>query len=148
MYSVVTLVIGLIAGIAWGPLAAFGNLGYLSSLGILPIFIATNIALPVFILKRHRDEFSVLTHVIMPTLSTVTFFAALYLNLVPLPAAPLSVMPLIIIAIIVGSAIWGSVLAARKSRVLDRIGEVLFLEAEAHPEPQDLAGAAASIRND
>jgi amino acid transporter len=148
VYSIVTLVIGLIAGIAWGPLAAFGNLGYLSSLGILPIFIATNIALPVFILKRHRDEFSWLLHVIMPALSTVTFFAALYLNLVPLPAAPLSVMPVIIIAIIVGAAIWASVLAARGSRVLDRLGEVLFLEAEAHPEPKDLAGSAASIRND
>jgi len=148
VYSVATLAIGLAAGIGWGPIAAFGNLGYLSSLGILPIFIATNIALPVFILKRHRDEFSWLLHVIMPALSTVTFFAALYLNLVPLPAAPLSVMPVIIIAIIVGAAIWGSVLAARGSRVLDRLGEVLFLEAEAHPEPKDLAGSAASIRND
>jgi amino acid transporter len=144
-YSVVTLVIGLIAGIAWGPLNAFGDLGYLSSLGILPIFIATNVALPVFILKRHRSEFSVLVHVVMPTLSTLTFFAALYLNLVPLPAAPLSVMPLVIIAIIVGAAIWGAVLARRGSRVLERIGEVLFLEAEARPEPQDLEGSAASI---
>jgi amino acid transporter len=148
VYSVVTLVIGLIAGLAWGPLAAFGNLGYLSSLGILPIFIATNVALPVFILKRHRSEFSVLLHAVMPALSTVTFIAALYLNLVPLPAAPLSFMPILIVLIIVGAAIWGSVLARRQSPVLDRIGQVLFMEAEARPEPQDLAGAASSIRND
>lgn len=147
-YSVVTLVIGLVAGFAWGPLSAFGNLGYLSSLGILPIFIATNVALPVFILKRHRSEFSVLVHVIMPTLSTLTFIAALYLNLVPLPAAPLSFMPILIVLIIVGAAIWGSILARRGSPVLERIGQVLFMEAEARPEPQDLAGAASSIRND
>ncbi|MDP9028340.1 MAG: APC family permease [Actinomycetota bacterium] len=147
VYSIATLVIGLIAGIAWGPLAAFGNLGYLSSLGILPIFIATNIALPVFILKRHRSEFSVFVHIVMPTLSTLTFFAALYLNLVPLPAAPLNVMPVLIIVIIVGAAIWGAVLARRGSRALDRIGDVLFMEADAHPEPRDVDGAAASIGN-
>jgi len=141
VYSIITLVIGLIAGVAWGPLPAFGNLGYLSSLGILPIFIATNVALPVFIRKRYRSEFSVLVHVIMPTLSTITFLAALWLNLIPLPAAPLNVMPIIIIVIIVGAAIWGSVLARRNSPALARIGEVLFLEAEARPEPQDVAGA-------
>jgi amino acid transporter len=140
VYSIATLVIGLIAGTVWGPLAAFGNLGYLSSLGILPIFIVTNIALPVFIRKRHPKEFSVMFHAVFPALSTITFVAAIWLNVSPWPAAPLSVMPWIIIAVVVGAAIWGTVLKRRGSSTLDRIGEVLFVEAEAMPEAQDFAG--------
>lgn len=137
VYSVATLVIGLIAGTVWGPMSAFGNLGYLSSLGILPIFIATNIALPVFIHKRHPGEFSVWIHAIFPALSTVTFVAAIWLNVSPWPSAPLNVMPAIIIAVVLIAAIWGIVLKRRGSQALDRIGRVLFLEADAVPEAQD-----------
>lgn len=138
VYSVATLVVGLIAGAVWGPLAAFGNLGYLSSLGILPIFIAANVALPAFIYKRHRSEFSIVYHAVFPALSTVTFLAAIWLNISPWPDAPLNVMPWIIIAVVVISAIWGYVLKRRGSAALDRIGRVLFLEADAIPEAQDV----------
>src|ERR1700678_114284 len=48
-YSILALVVGLIAGAVWGPLPAFGDFGYLSSLAILPVYIGANIALPFFI---------------------------------------------------------------------------------------------------
>ena len=119
-------------------LAAFGNLGYLSSLGILPIFIVTNIALPVFIRKRHPGEFSVILHAVFPALSSVTFLAAIWLNIHPWPGSPLNVMPWIIIVVVVGAAVWGSVLKHRGSQTLERLGQVLFIEAEAMPEVQDM----------
>jgi amino acid transporter len=142
VYSIATLVIGLIAGAIWGPMAAFGNLGYLSSLGILPIFIATNVALPVFIRRRHPAEFSVLFHAVFPALSSLTFLAAIWLNLFPWPAAPLNTMPWIILAVVVVSATVGIILKRRGSPTLDRLGEVLFLEAEATPEAQDFVHPA------
>jgi amino acid transporter len=139
VYSVATLVVGLIAGAGWGPMKAFGNLGYLSSLGILPIFIATNVALPVFIRRRHPDEFSILFHAVFPALSSITFVAAIWLNIHPWPAAPLAVMPAIIVAIVVIAAVTATVLKRRGSERLDQLGRVLFMEAEAMPELQDLA---------
>lgn len=137
-YSIGTLVVGLIAGVGWGPMAAFGNLGYLSSLGILPIFIVTNIALPVFMRKRHPAEFSVLLHAVFPALSSATFLAAIWLNIHPWPVSPLNVMPWIIIGVVAISAVWGTILKRRGSQALERIGQVLFLEAEAIPEAQDV----------
>ncbi|HSN12636.1 MAG TPA: APC family permease [Propionibacteriaceae bacterium] len=139
-YSVGTLVVGLLAGAIWGPMAAFGNLGYLSSLGILPIFILTNVALPVFIHRKYPNDFSVLVHAVFPALSSVTFLAAMWLNLNPWPAAPLAVMPVIVIAVVVGAALWGAALKRRGSQTFDRLGEVLFMEAEAIPEAQDVSG--------
>jgi amino acid transporter len=138
VYSIATLVVGITAGVGWGPLAAFGNLGYLSSLGILPIFIATNIALPVFMRKRHPGEFSVILHAVFPALSTMTFLAAIWLSISPWPGSPLNVMPWIIIVIVAAAAVWGWVLKHRGSPTLERLGEVLFIEAEAMPEVVDM----------
>ena len=84
-YSIFTLVIGLAAGIAWGPLPAFGDLGYLSSLAILPVYIGANVALPFFIYHRYRSEFSIVVHVIFPAVSSVIFLLAIWLSLHPYP---------------------------------------------------------------
>jgi len=133
VYSIGTLVIGLLAGKAWGPMAAFGNLGYLSSLGILPIFILTNVGLTLFMRKRYASEFSLLLHGIFPALSSITFLAAIYLNVHPYPSsAPLKYMPGIIIGVSVIAIIWGQVLKARQSPVLDRLGDVLFVQSESN----------------
>ena len=141
VYSVGTLVVGLLAGVGWGPMSAFGNLGYLSSLGILPVFIATNVALPVFMRKRYPAEFSVVVHVVFPALSSLTFLAAIWLNIHPWPAPPLSYFPWIIVVVVVAAAVWAVVLQRRRSPVLDRLGEVMFMEAEATPQPADIVAA-------
>jgi amino acid transporter len=133
-YSVFTLVIGIAAGAGWGPLTAFGNLGYLSSLGILPIFVLTNVALPVFILRRYRSEFNVLLHLIFPLLSAVIFLAAIWLNLNPWPSGVLSVFPWIVLGWVVASAVWVAVLRKRRPEAVSRLGRVLFVDAEASAE--------------
>jgi len=133
-YSVFTLVIGIAAGAGWGPLTAFGNLGYLSSLGILPIFVLTNVALPVFILRRYRSEFNVLLHLIFPAISAVIFLAAIWLNLNPWPTGVLSVFPWIVLGWVIASAVWVAVLRKRRPEAVSRLGRVLFVDAEAAAE--------------
>ena len=73
LMAVLGAVIGLIAGIGWGPQAAFGNLGYLSSLGILPIFILINVLLVSFVWKNYRSEFSWWRHGVLPVAGAVVF---------------------------------------------------------------------------
>ena len=141
VYSIATLIIGLAAGIGWGPIAAFGNLGYLSSLGILPIFILTNVALPTFMLKRYREEFSFVVHLVFPTLSSMTFIGAIYLNLHPWPASPLNVMPWVILAVIVAAIVWVTIMGTGGSDTLDRLGSVLFMA----PSAKDLAAGNAAV---
>ena len=141
VYSVFTLVIGLAAGIGWGPLAAFGDLGYLSSLAILPVYIGANVALPFFIYRRYRSEFSVVVHVIFPAVSSAIFLLAIWLSIHPYPAtAPTNLFPPLLAAFIVGAIITAVVLRRRGSPVLARLGSVLFMEAQAMPEAQDVAG--------
>jgi amino acid transporter len=135
VYSVFTLVIGIAAGAAWGPLKAFGNLGYLSSLGIMPIYVLTSVALPVFIWRRYRSEFSVLLHAVCPAVSAVIFIVAIWLNVHPWPSGVLSVFPWLLIAWIAASVAWVAILRRRRPEAITRLGEVLFLHtAEAAEE--------------
>jgi amino acid transporter len=127
-YSIGTLVVGLIAGHAWGPLAAFGNLGYLSSLGILPIFILTNFGLTRFMRKRYPSEFNIWLHGIFPALSSLTFVAAIWLNIHPWPKAPLNYMPAIIILVVIAGVLIAKYLKSKNSPILDKMGDVLFVQ--------------------
>jgi amino acid transporter len=138
VYSILTLVVGIGAGFWWDPMSAFGNLGYLSSLGMLPILILTNVALPVFMWKRYRQEFSLLLHVAFPVISNLIFLAAIWLNIHPWPAAPLTVFPWVVVAVIVLAALWGRQLKRRQSPAFYRLGAVLFIEGDAIPEMVDV----------
>jgi amino acid transporter len=140
VYSIFTLTIGLAAGAGWGPIPSFGDLGYLSSLAILPVYIGANIALPFFIYRRYRDEFSVVVHVVFPVLSSAIFVVAIYLNLHPYPAtAPENIFPWVLVGFIIASIITAWLLRRRGSPVLERLGSVLFMEAQSIPEAVDVA---------
>ena len=148
-YSVLALVIGLIAGVAWGPLPAFGDLGYLSSLAILPVYIGANVALPFFIYRRYRSEFSVIVHVIFPALSSVIFLVAIWLSIHPYPtSAPENVFPWLLAAFIVAAIVAAVVLHRRRSPMLEKLGSVLFMEAQAMPEAQDVSGLPDQLAAD
>jgi amino acid transporter len=139
VYSIGTLIVGAVAGVEWGPMNAFGNIGYLSSLGMLPVFIVISIALPVFIRKQYPNEFNVLLHGVSPVLSVLIFIAAIYLSIVPWPAAPLNTFPWIVVGLIVLAVLWGAVLKSRNSPVFKRLGAVLFMEGDAQPNLSDVS---------
>lgn len=131
-YSVLSLVLGLFFGILWGPMGAFGNVGYFSSLGMLPIYIITNIALMTYMWKQRRQEFSWLLHGFVPALSVIVFVVALISSLYPWPAAPLSWFPLIVVLWIAAGVIWMYNLRQRDPQKLNLIGQVMFAEPELH----------------
>jgi amino acid transporter len=146
-YSIFTLVIGLAAGFGWGPVPSFGDLGYLSSLAILPVYIGANVALPFFIYRRYRDEFSVIVHVVFPAVSSAVFLVGIYLSLHPYPtSAPTNVFPWVLLGFIAASIVTAWILHRRGSPVLEKLGSVLFMEAQATPEAVDVAGTPGGPR--
>jgi amino acid transporter len=132
-YSVLALILGLFFGILWGPIGAFGNVGFFSSLGMLPIYIITNVALIVFMLRQRRSEFNWILHGLMPVLSIAVFIAAFISSVYPLPAAPLNVFPAIVAGWIVLGVIWLLYLLRRNPSQVQLIGNVLFAEPEREP---------------
>ena len=142
-FSIFAAILALATGLLWGPQAAFGNNGFFSSLGILPIFIVTNLLLIYFMWTKYRGEFSWWRHGLLPAAGAVTFIAALWFSVVPLPAAPLSYFPFIIAGWVVIGLVVMFFIQARDPRRLDVIGKTMFIDAEAEYEAE-VAGSRSS----
>jgi amino acid transporter len=137
-YSVGTLVVAIAAGISWGAVNAFGDLGYLSSMAMLPVYIITNVALPVFMRKYYPSEFSIIKHALFPAISSVIFLVGIYLNVSPWPSAPMTSFPVIVLAVVVAAAIWAMILQRKGSPLLKRLGAVLFMHNDAPKLGEDV----------
>jgi amino acid transporter len=154
-YSVVALGLGLMFGLLWTPIGAFGDVGYFSSLGILPIYLLTNIALIAFMWRKRRDEFSWLFHGLFPVIAMVIIGFGIYTSLHPLPPYPENFMPFFVLGWILVGVGWMIYLRRRDPRKLKLIGQIVFLDIEppagahaaavaghATDQPQAPAGAA------
>jgi amino acid transporter len=142
-YSVVALGLGLMFGLLWTPMGAFGDVGYFSSLGILPIYLMTNIALIVFMWRKHRAEFSWLFHGLFPVIAMAIIIFGIYTSVHPFPASPLNFMPFFVLGWILAGVAWMLYLRSRNPRKLQLIGQILFLDVEPPAAPP---GAAAFPR--
>jgi amino acid transporter len=129
-FSAFAAVLFLATGFLWGPQAAFGYNGFFSSLGILPIFILVNVLLIKFMWQKYRNEFSWWRHGLLPILGAVTFTAALWFSVIPLPAAPLSYFPAIIVGWVVVGLVIMVAIQRRNPRQLDTIGKTMFVEGD------------------
>jgi amino acid transporter len=129
-YSVVALALGLMFGLLWGPMAAFGDVGYFSSLGILPIYFLTNVALMAYMWRKRRPEFSWLFHGLFPLIAMAIIGFGIYTSLHPLPPYPENFMPFFVLGWIVVGILWMLYLRRRDPAKLRLIGQIVFLDVE------------------
>jgi amino acid transporter len=127
-YSVVALALGLMFGLLWGPMAAFGDVGYFSSLGILPIYFLTNVALMTYMWRKRRSEFSWLFHGLFPLIAMVIIGFGIYTSLHPLPPYPENFMPFFVLGWIAVGILWMLYLRRRDPGKLRLIGQIVFLD--------------------
>ncbi len=136
-YSVVALGLGLLFGLLWTPMGAFGDVGYFSSLGILPIYLLTNIALITYMWRKRRTEFSWLFHGLFPAIASAIIIFGIYTSVHPFPAWPLNFMPFFVLGWILVGVGWMIYLRRRDPRKLQLIGQIMFLDVE-QPAPADV----------
>ena len=98
LQTAVAFAVLLIGGIEFGPTNLFNVLGTAGTFCYIPIFIMTNMAAYLFFKKKYPSEFSTLTHVVMPIVSTVALICIAYFSLNPLPAYPVLLAPFIALA--------------------------------------------------
>ena len=142
VYSALALGLGLMFGFLWTPTGAFGDVGYFSSLGILPIYIMTCVALIAFIWRKRRAEFSWIFHGIYPVLAIGIMVFGLYTSLHPLPAYPENFMPFFVLGWLCIGIGWMLHLRRRNPRKLKLIGQIVFQDIEKDPEPPLVAESA------
>jgi len=121
-YITIALAITLVFGWKLDPVSVFDDTGTLGSIPIIIVYLVTTVALPVYILRFHRSEFSVLKHAIIPSLGVVLTLFPLWGLVQPGQPAPFNLFPAMAGIGLVISIIYGIVLARRSPNLVHSIG--------------------------
>ncbi|GAB0115813.1 APC family permease [Acidisoma sp. C75] len=104
------------------PLDIFADTGTLGTIPIIIVYLVTNIALPVYILRFHRKDFDPLRHAIIPALGLILTLFPLWGLVQPGQPAPFNLFPAMTGVLLVVSIIYGLLLARRMPDLVQRIG--------------------------
>jgi amino acid transporter len=123
-FILVALAIVLIFGGAWNidPVTLFGETGTLGGIPIILVYLATNLALPVYMLRYHRPQFQPLRHLIVPLLGAGLMLFPLYGLIEPGQPHPFDLYPYLAMGLLLIAALYGLVLARLSPDLARRIG--------------------------
>jgi len=121
-YIVLATVIALLFGWNLEPVDIFGYTGTLGTIPIVIVYLVTNIALPVYVLRFHREDFSILRHAMIPLLALVLTLFPLWGLIQPGQPAPFNLFPAMAGVGLLISIVYGVVLARRSPDLVHRIG--------------------------
>ena len=110
-YIVLATVIALVFGWKLQPVDIFGYTGTLGTIPIVIVYLVTNIALPVYILRFHRADFNPLRHAIIPFTALVLTMFPLWGLIEPGQPAPFNLFPTIAGVGLLISIVYGIVVA-------------------------------------
>jgi amino acid transporter len=111
---------GLIGGVT--PLNYFGFAGTLGAIPIILIYMLTNLALPVYVMRYHRSELNIIRHIMMPIVGTLVMLFPLWGLIQPGQAWPYNVFPWVALGVLALSTIYGIVIARSSPGLAYRIG--------------------------
>ena len=111
---------GLFGGVA--PMEYFGFAGTLGMIPVILTYMLTNLALPVYIVRYHRDKLDIVRHIVMPVVGTLVMLFPLWGFVQPGQAWPFNVLPWIVLGALVLSLIYGVVIARLSPGLAHRIG--------------------------
>ena len=121
-YILVALAITLVFGWNIDPVDFFGYTGTLGTIPIVVVYLVTNLALPVYMLRFHRAEFSAVRHGFVPLVGTLLTLFPLWGLIQPGQPAPFNWFPAATVAGLLVAIVYGVVLARRSPDLVRRIG--------------------------
>ncbi|WP_276957793.1 APC family permease [Ferrimicrobium acidiphilum] len=124
-YSVIALIITLLWASHGNPLNIAGDIATLGTIPIILVYLALNLALPVYFFREHRDKFSILRHLIIPILGVAALVLPLWGMIKPGQPYPFNVFPWIVLALLVVSFVFGVVRSRQIPDLGQKIGSVL-----------------------
>jgi hypothetical protein len=104
------------------PVTIFDYTGTVGTIPIIIVYLATTVALPVYILRFHKADFSVLKHGIIPALAVLGTAVPLWGLIQPGQPSPYSYFPALAGIGLVIAIIYGVILARRNPNLVQSIG--------------------------
>lgn len=129
-FTIFGIISGIFFGSLWGPVNAFGYLGYFTGLFIAVVYLMADVSVIFFMWNKHRAEYSWFKHFVIPTIGGVVMAFALYKSVVPLPTGVEKPMPFIFGAIVVASIVMVLILKKTSPKTMSTFGQKVFVSAE------------------
>lgn len=141
-YLGISLVLGLVVGLAQGPFGAFSFFGTILGVGIVLVWMAMSIGVIRFYAREYPREFSILRHGIIPVVAALLLLLPLYGQVWPIPPFPNNLVPYIVVAWVIAGVAYVLAIEKRRPDVYAGMGRVWGergeeAQAAAHPRAAD-----------
>ncbi|OIJ67369.1 APC family permease [Streptomyces mangrovisoli] len=107
------------------PVLFFTESSSLGTILILLVYLASNVALPVYYRRYRPSEFRTVRHLVLPALGTLAILVPLYYLAKPGQPAPYSWFPVAALAALVLAVGYAALLVRRDPGLADRVGSVV-----------------------
>lgn len=124
-FFIIGLAITYIFGWNVPPVTFFGEIATLGTILIALTYLVSNIALPVYYRRYHRESFSLLKHLILPILGVFAIGFPLWGLIAPGQTPPFNYFPWISLVIVVIAFIYAFILSRRDPTLGDRVGSIV-----------------------
>ncbi len=121
-YILFALAVTFVFGWNLDPVTIFDYTGTVGTIPIIMVYLATTLALPVYVLRFHKADFNILKHAIIPALAIIGTAFPLWGLVQPGQPAPYSYFPAMAGIGLVIAIIYGVILARRSPALVQRIG--------------------------
>jgi amino acid transporter len=124
MWTYILVAFAIVIAFGWNtdPVTLFGQTSTLGTIPIIVTYLVTNLALPAYMLKHHRTDFSPVKHLIIPLLGTALMLFPLWGLVQPGQPAPFNIFPWLTLGLLIVALIYGAILAKRSPDLVQRIG--------------------------
>ncbi len=107
------------------PVAIFSLEAGIGTTPLLLVYVAANVALPLYMLGARRDLFNPIRHLILPAASCALLVYGLYAFVRPGQPASGATFWLCVLALLLISGVWTGLTLARHPSAVERVGSVL-----------------------
>jgi amino acid transporter len=104
------------------PVTLFGEAGSLGTIPVIVTYLLTNLALPVYMLRYHRQDFNALKHLVTPLLGTLFMLLPLWGLIEPGQPWPFSLYPKLALGLLALSLVYGVLLFRLKPDLIHSVG--------------------------
>jgi amino acid transporter len=106
-------------------LSFFSQSGTLGTMLVLLVYLAANLALPIYFKRNHPDQFNVFRHGVLPILGALCVLVPLYYLSKPGQPTPYSWFPYVALVIVVVVIVYATIVVKRNPSLGDRVGSII-----------------------
>jgi amino acid transporter len=107
------------------PVVFFTESSTLGTILILLVYLASNIALPLYYRRYRPQEFRVIRHLVLPALGALAILVPLYYLAKPGQPAPYNWFPYAALAILLVAVGYATLLVRRDPTLAERVGSIV-----------------------